>query len=238
MNILPKKSWHVRTRGNIEKVRRDEREAAAEEERRLERIAIAEREARTTFLRRQAQASTAGEREDERRFDVFEGVQEGKGVTRGNREREAEEKARKEDWEQRVGILTYLHKKGADDEHLWYLKPHEERIASPEAAVERLESKTESSDPLLAMQKHWRQMKGQEDETRRTRKADRKGRSQATEGASRLHQMREERRRREEKERRRTQALVGQGTPGHPPSARDERLLRFNTQFNPQLARR
>lgn len=51
MNILPKKSWHVRTRSNIERVHRDQAEAERKASQEQDRVLKVEQEARLRELR-------------------------------------------------------------------------------------------------------------------------------------------------------------------------------------------
>lgn len=258
MNILPKKSWHVRTRKNIEKVRKDEKDAAIRENDRLERIAIAERESRTAFLRQQTRSATAAsastssstrrfeDRNEKDGFDVFSGVEQGKGDNRRNKDREKEEKARTEEWEQKAGILTYLYKK-EDSGQLWYLKPHEQRLSDQSEQTEhRLRQKVKQHDPLVSMTKYWDQMKAQvthankkSGKVRHSRHEKKDKERKGDQGSKdKLQELRDQRLKREEKEKQRSRKMIsGERTPVIPSRVRDERHLRFNSQFNPQLAR-
>ncbi|KAJ1529462.1 hypothetical protein ONE63_006239 [Megalurothrips usitatus] len=123
MNILPKKRWHVRTKENIARVRRDEAQAAEEEKEKERRIKLAEKEARRDFMRERARAAhgvqeTAEHQEDEpstkadhklEHVNFF--AEEEAGLvssTAVNKEHEEEKKQETEKYEKQIGYLTYL----------------------------------------------------------------------------------------------------------------------------------
>ena len=157
MNILPKKRWHVRTKDNIARVRRDEAKAAEEAKELEKRIKLADQEARTSYLRKKAQEKKPNL--DELGLEVFQGedkqllsssdtvehsssvlapsghvnffqhLEEGESTSTTNKDRENEEKKEKEEYEKKIGLLTYL---GQDTHELtgeksWWQKIPENR---------------------------------------------------------------------------------------------------------------
>ncbi|CDW58927.1 hypothetical protein TTRE_0000725601 [Trichuris trichiura] len=116
MNILPKKRWHVRTKENVAKVRRDEAAAAAEERARMARAALAEQEARTKFLISRlgddAEASSdivgISDKEQKGHLNLFDEAGSRGGIFGVNPEAEAEKKQQREQEERRIGLLRYL----------------------------------------------------------------------------------------------------------------------------------
>lgn len=171
MNILPKKSWHVLSRDNILRVRRDEAEAKAEEEEKQRRVEIAERESRLGVMRRRAHAREEGgegdhsapKREGGREesnatkndstgdghINFFADMTQGVGLQLTNTEHEKEKKQEQEKFEKRVGILNYLVDKEKADEEPWYAK--QKKSAEESAKVKR---RKELMDPLTQMHHH------------------------------------------------------------------------------------
>ncbi|XP_052072654.1 leukocyte receptor cluster member 1 homolog [Mytilus californianus] len=151
MNILPHKSWHVRRKDNIERVRRDEAKAADEEKERQRKIALAEQEARTDLLRSKNRkrvaetveseaisenegndaATETSTSDDKKSINIYSGsgghinffkdAEDGIVEKKKNVEHEKEKKDEKEKWEKNVGILTYLGQSQTDDPTPWYL---------------------------------------------------------------------------------------------------------------------
>ncbi|KAM5236112.1 leukocyte receptor cluster member 1 [Ctenodactylus gundi] len=251
MNILPKKSWHVRNKDNVARVRRDEAQAREEEKERERRVLLAQQEARTEFLRKKARqqqslpeleaaeagAPTAGP------VDLFrELLEEGKGVTKGNKEYEEEKRQEKERQEKALGILTYLGQSAAEAQTQppWYQLPP--RRAPPAPGPGPDEKIKSHLDPLWEMKKHLGKRRKHSSEEGSVTQKEGSEKQRPKEPPS-LDQLRAERLRREAAERARAEALLAQvqgrapqETP--PEEETDDRRRRYNSQFNPQLARR
>lgn len=251
MNILPKKSWHVRNKDNVARVRRDEAQAREEEKERERRVLLAQQEARTEFLRKKArQRNSVPELEaadpgapSSGPVDLFrELLEERKGVPRGNREHEEEKRREKERQEKALGILTYLGQSAAEAQTQppWYQLPPGQKDCCPPGPSpdEKIKNRL---DPLKEMQKHLAK-KRHSSESRPSRE-ERPQKQRPREPPS-LEKLRAERLQREAAERARAEALLarvqGQVSQQGQVEAEetDERRRRYNSQFNPQLARR
>ncbi|XP_067367862.1 leukocyte receptor cluster member 1 isoform X1 [Channa argus] len=131
MNILPKKSWHVRNKDNVARVRRDEANAAEEEREAKRRVERAEQEARTEYLRRKSRAalqSAGGGGEDEESggsgalehlnlFPLEDSLEK-----KGNEEYLKEKSDEKERQERAIGLLVSLGPQPGSEVTPWYLK--------------------------------------------------------------------------------------------------------------------
>ncbi|XP_069038474.1 leukocyte receptor cluster member 1 [Lepisosteus oculatus] len=249
MNILPKKSWHVRNKDNVARVRRDEARAAEEEQELRRRVERAEQEARTELLRRKSRAALPqGEEGHEGQaplvghLDLFppeEGAEK-----RGNEEYLREKREEKERQERAIGLLVSLGPAPGSEATPWYLERRVGAEPGEELGAGRGEGEREKKDrrlkaaldPLRDVDRAL-QTKSRRVERKRSRKRERE---QEEGGQSSLDRLREERVRREAEERRRARALLASRAEGERSAAQepDERDRPYNSQYCPQLARR
>jgi len=256
MNILPKKSWHVRNKDNIEKVRRDEQEAREKELEEARRSAKAEQEARTNFLRRRAAAR------DNKAVSSADGLQvavvaDDKATSSsskmvqlfqandervGNSEHASEKRAEKEKWERKLGVLTYLGEssvelKGKQDKP-WYF--HAPSTTEGGGAIVETDAKRKASlDPLNDLNKYVKRKRKEEEEVEKKRKKHKKKKSKSS--SNKLEQLRQARLDREEREKARTDRLLNKGKSKDSSDDEKEMDLRnraYNNQFNPHLAKK
>ncbi|NP_001167493.1 leukocyte receptor cluster (LRC) member 1 L homeolog [Xenopus laevis] len=250
MNILPKKSWHVRNKDNVARVRKDEAQAAEEERVRRKRVELAEQEARTDFLRKKARLSLPDEyrsdgssmvehSRDSAHINFFQEVEEGKGTNKGNKEYEEEKRKEKERQEKALGILTYLGQSAAEAQtsRPWYQEVPGRNCKEKDDTAKD-EKLKKLLDPLHNMEKYLQKKSGEKrkfkDEKQRKGKAN-----ESRPNKQSLEQMRQERLKREKAERARTEALLsGKKEPAAPEQEMDDRKRSYNSQFNPKLARK
>lgn len=107
--------WHVRTKENIARVRKDEAEAAEQERHEQLRIENADREARLNILKQKSKQKLLDAgivepiQQDEttnEHINFFEDLEHAVKTT--NKEHDTEIKEKKEDYEKKIGYLTYL----------------------------------------------------------------------------------------------------------------------------------
>ncbi|GAB1608177.1 leukocyte receptor cluster member 1-like [Argonauta hians] len=273
MNILPHKSWHVRTKKNIERVRRDEEKAAEEEKEKQRRIALAEQEARTEVLRSKVRQKNLQDKEPENpevaavveapqltHINFFSAIEQKEECSkRANKQHEAEEKQKKEEWEKKIGLLTYLGQSAVEAQSVppWYLgrKRKLQEETCPENS--KRQKRNELIDPLQEMEKylkhkqhkkHKHDKKEKKKKKKKKKEEDKEKKKKRKGGSSEgskptLEQLRAERLRREGKEREKARMLMAK-VNGEPVAQEEEcdtvasdRDRKYSSQYNPSFAR-
>ncbi|XP_065370452.1 leukocyte receptor cluster member 1 homolog [Calliphora vicina] len=163
MNILPKKRWHVRTKDNIARVRKDEAAAREEERKKQEKLEFAESEARVNFLRKRS--GLPEKQQPEEKADEESEKDEGCSsqhvnlfadykthVKTTNKELEKEKKEEQEKYEKQIGYLTYLGQDTNEALRLksWYeVAPKRLAVGSERGEINEKDLKTKHNhDPL------------------------------------------------------------------------------------------
>ncbi|XP_023819709.1 leukocyte receptor cluster member 1 [Oryzias latipes] len=255
MNILPKKSWHVRNKDNVARVRRDEAQAAEEEREAKRRVERAEQEARTEYLRRKARAGlqsvestgddgsqSGGHVEHLNLFPLEESSDK-----KGNEEYLKEKKEETEKQERAIGLLVSLGPQPGTEVTPWYMQSsaekEEEESEKRKGIIEEEKAKKdrrlkESLDPLKDMKKALGESERRHHKSKKKERGD-KGEKRSS-GESSMERLRAERLQREAEERRRAQALLEQRSGKRKDATRemDDRDRPYNNAYFPEIARK
>lgn len=263
MNILPKKSWHVRNKDNIARVRRDEAQATEEEREIQRRAERAEQEARTEFLRKKSRTALEQRevyKEDEERSRASSEIEhlnlfplEESSEKKGNAEYLREKKEEKEKQERAIGLLVSLGPAPGTEATPWYLKHREKekeeerdrkekdkrKSIKEEEKVKKDQKLKERLDPLMDMKKA---LAVKDRKEKKHKKKEKRDRGEKKSGESSIEKLRAERLQRELEERKRTQALLdernGVGKKRETEKEMGDRERPYHSAYFPELARK
>lgn len=259
MNILHHKSWHVRNKDNIQRVKRDEAKAAEEEKQRLKRQSIAESEARLNILRSRKSSSkiefSNAETTEATHLNLFESEEKGKHNEDKNKEAENEKKQEKEKFEKKIGLLKYLVDDELDMKNVpWYKKSKNYSLNEDNKDLE-IDLKFKSrDDPLNDMKYYQKEIdkKKKKKKSHRHEKEEKKNdkKHKLSKDSSKsdepimkksktIEELRAERLKRENDARLKTNQLL-YGIKDEEPKEKiefDDRKRKYNNQFNPEMAR-
>ncbi|XP_058792952.1 leukocyte receptor cluster member 1 homolog [Phymastichus coffea] len=179
MNILPKKRWHVRTKENIARVRKDEALAAEQAKLEQARIDKAESEARLNFLRNESRkknrdiqetyapreqnlGSNASTSTNSKHINFFEELEQGSiDYTKSNKDYEKEKKEEQEKYEKQIGLLTYLGQGCKEDVSKRWYNELPKRIDDTESNIEFKPNKKSVEDPMQDIKRYLKMMSTQ-----------------------------------------------------------------------------
>lgn len=279
MNILPKKRWHVRTKENIARVRKDEAEAAEKEKQERIRTETADKESRLNILKQKSkerllksgipQTNVGKSEVINEHVNLFANLEDAIKTT--NKEHDKEVKAKQEEYEKQIGYLTYL---GQDTNEAlkkknWYDVPPEasrySRTNDIKDTYNKLVLKDEDGKPktncveIKNGEVAWKQKqrldpmnhikrnksyKLQSNEPNTKVHKKNKNRNDEKCPKMKLQKLREARLKREQQERCRTELFLKK-LGGFGESSTEENngknklniIPKYNSQFNPELAR-
>ncbi|KAK3084239.1 hypothetical protein FSP39_010501, partial [Pinctada imbricata] len=286
-------SWHVRNKDNIQRVRRDEEKAAAEEKEKQRRIALAEQEARTEFLRKKSRKSLPSSTQssapssitedskdtigpqpasEDNKYDALSLSSDLQSGSRGfinffkaeeedtassvsvkkNIDHEAERKVEKEEWEKKVGILTYLGQNSTEMTGMLYLYFCIKIPLCGKAQEIKHRKLQDSLDPMNKMTKYLEMKSSSKDKHHKDKHKHKKkhkhkdkvkDKEKKSKPSKTIEELRAERMRREGEERRRASALMARArgekceeTVIEPEVTERER--KYNSQYNPDFVRK
>jgi hypothetical protein len=256
MNILHHKSWHVRTRENILRVRKDEAKASAELKDKQKRVEIAESEKRLELLRSRGGSNStrssnlveysqfeSSSSSSHHHVNLFEQEEQGKHNEDKNVQTECDKRAEQEKYEKKIGLLKYLVDKEDDGQQRPWLKTvglkvDHDKEKEKEKEEEEVDLKTKiKHDPLTKFPKSKSKSHG-------VHKSYKKEKTSSSSSSKKtIEQLRAERLRREADERTKAIRLLASNQDdksGQSSQANiefDDRKRKYNNQFNPTCAR-